>query len=97
VIGAAIDDPRTAERSLPDHIFISYAEEDLELARRLGEYLKSRGWNVWWDRNIPVGHAFDEVIEEALRAARCAVVIWSRPAVASRWDGVALDVLANLS
>lgn len=67
------------------HIFISYATEDRERARRLAEYLESRGWSVWWDRNIPVGRAFDEVIEEALRVARCAVVLWSKAGVASRW------------
>lgn len=38
-----------------------------------------------WDRNISVGCAFDEVIEEALRTARCVVVLWSKAAVASRW------------
>ena len=68
-----------------DHVFISYAAEDRERARRLADYLESRGWRVWWDRNIPVGRAFDEVIENALREARCVVVLWSKAGVASRW------------
>ena len=59
--------------------------EDRERARRLAEYLKCRGWSVWWDRDVPVGRPFDEVIEEAIRQAHCVVVMWSEAAVASRW------------
>jgi YD repeat-containing protein len=66
-------------------IFISYAAEDRDRARRVAEYLESCGWRVWWDRKIPVGRAFDEAIEHALRQARCVVVLWTKDAVASRW------------
>jgi TIR domain-containing protein/PDZ domain-containing protein len=66
-------------------IFLSYAAEDVKAARGLAEYLESRGWSVWWDRKIPAGHTFDEAIEKALTSARCAVVLWTRAAVASRW------------
>ena len=66
-------------------VFISYAAEDRERARSIAAYLESRGWSVWWDRKIPVGRAFDEVIEDALRRARCVVVLWTKDAVASRW------------
>ena len=66
-------------------VFISYAAEDRERARSIAVYLESRGWSVWWDRKIPVGRAFDEAIEDALRRARCVVVLWTKDAVASRW------------
>ena len=52
------------------HIFLSYAADDRETARRLAEYLESRGWSVWWDRKIPAGSVYPEAIEEALRLAR---------------------------
>ncbi len=66
-------------------IFISYASADRERAKVIAESLAARGWSVWWDRVIPPGREFDEVIEEALDAARCVVVLWSQTSVASRW------------
>lgn len=66
-------------------IFISYATEDREAAKDLAAALEQRGWSVWWDRKIPLGQAFDKVIEEAIGAARCLIVLWSRFSVASEW------------
>jgi hypothetical protein len=66
-------------------IFISYASHDHECAKLLAGALSARGWSVWWDRKIPLGKSFDQVIEEALDAARCVVVLWSRASVASNW------------
>jgi hypothetical protein len=66
-------------------IFISYASQDRERARELAEALKQFGWSVWWDRQIPPGKTFDQVIEEELTAARCVTVLWSKDSVASRW------------
>ena len=56
-------------------IFISYASADRERARQLAAVLASQGWSVWWDRTIPPGRTFDQVIEQALQAARCVVVL----------------------
>jgi len=66
-------------------IFISYASEDRERARILAQALEQRGWPVWWDREIPLGKAFDEVIEENLARAQCVLVLWSKASVGSRW------------
>lgn len=66
-------------------IFISYARPDRERARLLAQALEQRGWSVWWDHDIPPGRKFDDVIEEALAAARCVVVLWSRASTASDW------------
>ncbi|MGZ5277126.1 MAG: toll/interleukin-1 receptor domain-containing protein [Caldimonas sp.] len=66
-------------------IFISYASADRERAQLLARALQERGWSVWWDRTIPPGRQFDEVIEEALDAARCVVVLWSKASTASGW------------
>jgi TIR domain len=66
-------------------IFISYASEDRSRVRLLADALSSYGWSVWWDRQIPAGKTFDQVISEALTEARCVVVVWSRDSVASSW------------
>src|SRR5579864_2508862 len=66
-------------------IFISYASQDRDRAKTLADALAARGSSVWWDRVIPPGRLFDEVIEEALDAARCVVVLWSKASVASSW------------
>jgi len=66
-------------------IFISYASDDRQQAQFLAETLERYGWSVWWDRGIPIGKPFDEVIEEELSAAECVIVLWSRLSVSSRW------------
>jgi hypothetical protein len=66
-------------------VFLSYAKQDRQTAIALAEALKGRGWTVFWDRTIPPGKMFDQVIGEALRAAGCVVVLWSRASVESSW------------
>jgi tetratricopeptide (TPR) repeat protein len=66
-------------------IFISYAREDRGKAKALAELFQQQDWSVWWDRNIPPGRSFDEVIEEALGAAKCVVVLWSKNSASSDW------------
>jgi hypothetical protein len=69
-----------------DHdVFISYAKGDRARAAELASALEANGWSVWWDRDIPPGRTFDEVIEEALTQARSVVVLWSAESVKSRW------------
>jgi hypothetical protein len=47
--------------------------------------LSARGWSVWWDRKIPLGKSYDEVIENALSESKCAIVLWSAVSVVSEW------------
>lgn len=66
-------------------IFISYARADKEKAELLANAFSQKGWSVWWDREIPPGKSFDEVIENALNSARCVIVLWSKDSGSSRW------------
>lgn len=66
-------------------IFISYAREDQAFAKKLAKALENKGWQVWWDRTIRPGEFFEDVIGEALEAARCVVVVWSKSSVNSDW------------
>ena len=66
-------------------IFLSYAREDGERITVLVDWLEKQGWTVWWDRRIPPGKTFHEVIEEALNVARCVIVVWSKNSANSNW------------
>src|SRR5688572_24496961 len=66
-------------------LFISYARDDRDRAAALASALEATGVSVWWDRHIPPGRTYDDVIEEALTAARCVLVLWSEHSTDSRW------------
>jgi hypothetical protein len=66
-------------------IFLSYASADRLRVKPLVDALANRGWSVWWDRSIPPGKTWDQVIETALSEARCVIVLWSRDSVESDW------------
>jgi hypothetical protein len=67
------------------NVFISYASEDRERARKLASALEACGWSVWWDRKIKAGQTFDQVIEHELETAKSVVVLWSKDSILSEW------------
>jgi hypothetical protein len=67
------------------NVFISYAKEDASSARMVADALQSSGLSVWWDRHIPPGKTWDDVIGHALDTADCVIVLWSGTSVRSRW------------
>ena len=66
-------------------VFLSYSREDREAARRIAEALKAEAISVSWDRDIPVGRDYQDVIEEMLSDASCAIVLWSSNSITSKW------------
>jgi len=66
-------------------IFLSYASVDLERIRPLVKILEEQGWSVWWDRRIPPGKTWHQVIQQALDESKCVVVIWSQQSIQSDW------------
>lgn len=66
-------------------VFLSYAREDHERARYLVDQFTAHGLRVFWDREIQAGSHYRRVIQDALNAAKCVVVLWSAASVESSW------------
>jgi adenylate cyclase len=66
-------------------VFISYARSTAREAEAVGEALRSLGYSVWRDDELPSHRTYSDVIEEQLTSARAVVVIWSTEAVRSQW------------
>jgi hypothetical protein len=66
-------------------IFLSYASADRERIRPLASILEQQGWSVWWDRKIPPGKTWHQLIQQAIDEAKCVVVVWSQQSIQSDW------------
>jgi adenylate cyclase len=66
-------------------VFLSYAREDVETARKLAGALSDAGQTVWWDRHVHGGANFSNEIERELKEADAVMVLWSPAAIASAW------------
>ena len=66
-------------------VFLSYSTEDLPRVRPLIAALEERGLSVWWDKKIPPGKSYTQVIRENLNAAHVVLVVWSKHSVNSDW------------
>ncbi len=66
-------------------VFLSYAREDVEAAKRLADAIAIAGHEVWWDRHIQGGSRFTNEIDRALKEAEAVVVLWSETSVRSAW------------
>ncbi len=66
-------------------IFLSYGREDQQRAQRIAEALEHYGWSVFWDRTIPAGKTWRDVIGGQLDEARCVIVLWSATSVHKQW------------
>jgi adenylate cyclase len=54
-------------------IFISYASATVDRAKQIADALRSLGYAVWRDDELPAHRAYGEVIEERLRSAKAVV------------------------
>jgi len=66
-------------------IFLSYAREDVDSAKRLAEAVGRAGHEVWWDRHIQGGSRFTTEIDRALKDAEVVVVLWTDASIESAW------------
>ena len=66
-------------------VFLSYAREDVEVARKLASVLADAGQTVWWDRHLHGGANFSNEIDRELKNAEAVMVLWSPASIASAW------------
>ena len=66
-------------------VFLSYAREDVAVAKELAGLIDRAGHTVWWDREIQGGSHFASEIDRELKNADAVVVLWSKTAVESPW------------
>jgi adenylate cyclase len=66
-------------------VFLSYAREDVEAARKLAAVLADAGQTVWWDRHVHGGANFGTEIDRELKNAQVVMVLWSSASIASAW------------
>ena len=66
-------------------VFLSYAREDVGVAKQLAACVGRAGHSVWWDHDIQGGSHFASEIDRELKAADAVVVLWSKTAVDSPW------------
>jgi hypothetical protein len=65
------------------YAFISYKREDEGRVGRIAHALEQAGIEVWWDRGLPGGESWQQMIAEKLEAAGCVIVVWSLGSVAT--------------
>jgi adenylate cyclase len=66
-------------------IFVSYGRSTEAQAQQVAESLRSAGYSVWRDDELPDHRAYGDVIEERLHSAKAVVVLWSVEAARSQW------------
>ena len=76
-------------------VFISYARSDEPRAISVGNALRSEGFTVWRDDELPAHRDYAAVIEERLKLAKAVVVLWSAAAIKSQWVRAEADVGRN--
>jgi adenylate cyclase len=77
-------------------VFISYARSTEPQAKEIAETLRTQGYSVWRDDEIPAHRPYAEVIEERLRASKAVLVIWSADAAKSQWVRAEADAAREL-
>lgn len=66
-------------------VMLSYSHVDRARVRPIVEMLEDEGWDVWWDRGIEPGVAWEPVLEEVLAESRAVLVAWSTASAESEW------------
>jgi hypothetical protein len=66
-------------------IFVSYASQERDRVLPLVSALERTGWSIFWDRTIPAGKTWRQVIGSEIRTCRSVLVVWTESSVTSEW------------
>ncbi|MFP5328695.1 MAG: TIR domain-containing protein [Alphaproteobacteria bacterium] len=77
-------------------VFISYARASEDQAKRVEQALRTSGYAVWRDSELPAHRSYAEVIEERLKSAKAVIVLWSAEAAKSQWVRAEADAAREL-
>ena len=69
------------------YIFLSFAHIDRELADYVVDYLQKYNFNVWFDKEIPSGTRWEEVIANKIENCWMMVFLATQNSLASEWCG----------
>lgn len=81
-------DDTTYPRSHNDsegYIFVSYSHEDLTQVSHVLEYVDSQGYKFWYDKGIPGGAEWDELIETKIARCQFLLVFVSSSSINSKY------------
>jgi adenylate cyclase len=73
-------------------VFVSYARPAEREAQQITDLLRSSGYSVWRDDELPAHRTYGEVIEERLASAKAVLVLWSADAFKSQWVRAEADI-----
>jgi adenylate cyclase len=79
------------------HVFISYASASRRQAEQVSAALRTGGFTVWRDDELPPHRPYADVIEERLRSSAAVVVLWSADAATSQWVRAEADLARGQS
>ncbi|HVJ58411.1 MAG TPA: TIR domain-containing protein, partial [Terrimicrobiaceae bacterium] len=66
-------------------VFVSYARANDPQATQVADALRSAGFQVWRDDQLPAHRSYSDVIQERLETADAVVVLWSAESAKSDW------------
>lgn len=65
-------------------IFFSYSSKDRERLTPVHATLVAKGFDVFWDQEVPLGTDWDTWIRGMLSSSKCTMVFWSRNSILSK-------------
>lgn len=66
-------------------VFISYAHEDRNGAKKFARFIEEHGYSVWWDKETQAGTMFLPEIDKQLRECKAVIVLWTDRSLKSWW------------